>query len=156
MVNQNPIQTQRPGWSWPRFPWQRNDSHRFRQAPSSPDSQYGFPANIARLDDANMLQSYALINNSNHFGLWGPPPPYSDPNSPIRHTRYQFNQCHQLADPLNSVIESMQTTAQPAVANLDCSMTCRFVLYVQILNARLLRRLTSRFTYGSLDLIDKH
>lgn len=83
MVNQNTMQTQRPGWSWPRFPWQRNDTQRFpRQTPSSPDSQYGFSTNMPRLDSTNMMQSYTLINGPHHFGIWGPPPPYSDPNSP--------------------------------------------------------------------------
>lgn len=123
MVNQNPIQTQRPGWSWPRLPWQRNDSHRFRQAPSSPDSQYGFTANIANLDDANMMQNYALFNNPHHFRLWGPPPPYSDPNSPIRSNRNQYNQCQQLVEPS---IQSTPTAAhQPNISNMDCSTSCR-------------------------------
>lgn len=71
MMNQNAMQTQRPGWSWPRFPWQRNENQRFRQTPSSPDSQYGFSTNMSRLDNSNMMQSYTLINNPHHFGIWG-------------------------------------------------------------------------------------
>lgn len=79
----------RPGWSWPRFPWQRSDGNnqRFRQQPSSPDSQYGF----SNHGSAMMPQaaSYAMINgNIQHYGIWGPPPPYSDPNSPARRNRY--------------------------------------------------------------------
>lgn len=71
MMNQNAMQTQRPGWSWPRFPWQRTENQRFRQTPSSPDSQYGFSTNMSRLDNSNMMQSYTLINNPHHFGIWG-------------------------------------------------------------------------------------
>lgn len=104
MVNQNSIQTQRSGqtWSWPRFPWQRSDSQqRFRQTPSSPDSQYGFSTNVSRLENntTNMMQSYTLINNPHHFGIWGPPPPYSDsPNSPVRRNRYLYNQCQPITE----------------------------------------------------------
>lgn len=122
MVNQNPI-SERLGWSWPRFPWQRNDSHRFRQEPSSPDSQYGFSANIANLDGVNMMQNYALFNNPHHFGLWGPPPPYSDPNSPTRRNRYQLSQCHQLAEPSIQLIPTAAN--QPNMASLDCSTSSR-------------------------------
>ncbi|KAJ6643688.1 hypothetical protein Bhyg_08653 [Pseudolycoriella hygida] len=97
-----PIRNQRPGWSWPRLPWQRNDPQRFRQTPSSPDSQYGF--NSQNGADANNLpssgQGYAVIGPP-HYGVWGPPPPYSDPNSPARRGRYQYihpSQCQQLID----------------------------------------------------------
>lgn len=78
----------RAGWSWPRFPWQRNDSNqRFRRQPSSPDSQYGFSNNTSSI--MPQATSYAMINgNIQHYGIWGPPPPYSDPNSPARRNRY--------------------------------------------------------------------
>lgn len=99
------IRNQRPGWSWPRLPWQRNDPQRFRQTPSSPDSQYGF-SNSQNGSDPNNLPSssgqggYTVIGPQ-HYGVWGPPPPYSDPNSPARRGRYQYvhpPQCQQLID----------------------------------------------------------
>lgn len=90
-----------PGWSWPRMPWQRaNDQRGFRQTPSSPDSQYGFSNNsvpeqggVANATAMTTVQSnYTLINAP--YGVWGPPPPYSDPNSPARRInnngRYQY------------------------------------------------------------------
>lgn len=129
MVNQNSMQTQRAGWSWPRLPWQRTENQRFRQTPSSPDSQYGFSTNMSRLDNANMMQSYTLINNPHHFGIWGPPPPYSDPNSPIRRNRYQYNQCQQITEPTNVAIQPISATAhQTNIANLDCSTACRYII----------------------------
>lgn len=125
MVNQNSMQTQRPGWSWPRF-WQRNDSQRFRQTPSSPDSQYGFnnnfSTNMSRIDNTNMMQSYTLINNPHHFGIWGPPPPYSDPNSPVRRNRYLYNQCQQITEHSGVVIQPIAAAAhQPNLNNIDCT-----------------------------------
>lgn len=85
-----------PGWSWPRMPWQRNDQQRFRQTPSSPDSQYGFSntpsnggVNVGGMDPNMMSQGqpgYSVIGTP-PYGVWGPPPPYSDPNSPARRGR---------------------------------------------------------------------
>lgn len=56
---------------------------------SSPDSQYGFssePGNVATVSSGSA--SYTVIDpvvqNSGHMYHWGPPPPYSDPNSPSR------------------------------------------------------------------------
>lgn len=124
LVNQNSIQSQRPGWSWPRFPWQRSDNQRFRQTPSSPDSQYGFSTNMSRLDNSNMMQSYTLINNPHHFGTfsWGPPPPYSDPNSPLRRNRYLYNQCQQITEHGGMVIQPISTVShQPNMAAMDCN-----------------------------------
>lgn len=118
------MQTQRPGWSWPRFPWQRSDNQRFRQTPSSPDSQYGFSTNMSRLDNPNMMQSYTLINNPHHFGTfsWGPPPPYSDPNSPLRRNRYLYNQCQQITEHAGVVIQPISTVShQPNMAAMDCN-----------------------------------
>lgn len=124
MVNQNSIQTQRPGWSWPRFPWQRNDSsQRFRQTPSSPDSQYGFPSNMSRIDNANLMQSYTLINNPHHFNIWGPPPPYSDPNSPVRRNRtYPYTQCQTIADHSGIMLQPIQAPPnQTNITTMDCN-----------------------------------
>lgn len=94
VVRTNPARNRVPGWSWPRLPWQRNDQ-RFRQTPSSPDSQYGFSNNNPNVPDAGtalttVQSNYTLINAP--YGVWGPPPPYSDPNSPARRglTRYQY------------------------------------------------------------------
>lgn len=99
------------GWSWPRMPWQRNEAQRFRHpvgvgggvTPSSPDSQYGFSnngGNMVHMDGnagqgqaGGMSQSnggYSVIGSA-PYGIWGPPPPYSDPNSPARRA-YQYIQ----------------------------------------------------------------
>lgn len=122
MVNQ---QTQRPGWSWPRFPWQRNDNQqRFRQTPSSPDSQYGFSTNVSRLENntTNMMQSYTLINNPHHFGIWGPPPPYSDPNSPVRRNRYLYNHCQPITEHSSVVMQPMSNVShQSNLTSMDCT-----------------------------------
>lgn len=96
-----------PGWSWPRMPWQRNEHPpRFRQTPSSPDSQYGFSNQQGGMDPNLMPQqqpNYSVIGPGTSYGVWGPPPPYSDPNSPARRGRYQYfhpNQCQQMIDPI--------------------------------------------------------
>lgn len=42
---------------------------------------------------------YSVIGGP--YGVWGPPPPYSDPNSPARRGRYQYvhpNPCHSMLD----------------------------------------------------------
>ncbi|TMW47481.1 hypothetical protein DOY81_007432, partial [Sarcophaga bullata] len=89
------------GWSWNRW-WQRSSpdpNSRFRQTPSSPDSQYGFSnsnnlqgnALTEEVPSANNAQFNVLPNNL-PYGVWGPPPPYSDPNSPARRQYYQYIQ----------------------------------------------------------------
>ncbi|XP_034107231.1 uncharacterized protein LOC117569966 isoform X2 [Drosophila albomicans] len=97
------------GWSWPRMPWQRNTpdaTRRFRQAAASPDSQYGFSSAtaVAVADGNQMLIEEPTVNGSGGaynalpppnalpYGVWGPPPPYSDPNSPARRGYYQYLQ----------------------------------------------------------------
>ncbi|KAM8710327.1 hypothetical protein ACLKA7_017026 [Drosophila subpalustris] len=96
------------GWSWPRMPWQRTTpdaTRRFRQAAASPDSQYGFSSAtaVANAADGNqMLIEEPSVNggaynalpppNALPYGVWGPPPPYSDPNSPARRGYYQYLQ----------------------------------------------------------------
>ncbi|XP_065087854.1 uncharacterized protein LOC135709445 isoform X2 [Ochlerotatus camptorhynchus] len=79
-----------PGWSWPRMPWQRNDSQ--RMSPHSPDSQYGFSNRTGNVPDPVSIAAsqprYNVIEQQ--YGIWGPPPPYSDPNSPARRGRYQY------------------------------------------------------------------
>lgn len=97
-------------WNWPRMPWQRNEpspqatqpqapiTQRFRGPISSSDSQYGFSNGTSNLNDGNSVSpqnSYSVIGGP----YWGPPPPYSDPNSPARRGRYQYihpNPCHSL------------------------------------------------------------
>lgn len=105
---QHGMRAQRPGWSWPRLPWQRNvdgANQRFRQTPSSPDSQYGFSNANSRMDNPTLIQAqsgYTLINGPiQHYGVWGPPPPYSDPNSPARRGRLPYN----LTNPCQQIIE---------------------------------------------------
>ncbi|XP_017137455.1 uncharacterized protein LOC108152552 isoform X1 [Drosophila miranda] len=93
------------GWSWPRMPWQRttpDTGRRFRQAAASPDSQYGFSSATAMAADGNqMLIEEPAVGatyngmpppNALPYGVWGPPPPYSDPNSPARRGYYQYLQ----------------------------------------------------------------
>ncbi|KAH8365576.1 hypothetical protein KR093_002040 [Drosophila rubida] len=96
------------GWSWPRMPWQRNTpdaTRRFRQAAASPDSQYGFSsATAVAVADGNqmLIEEPTAVNggaynalpppNALPYGVWGPPPPYSDPNSPARRGYYQYLQ----------------------------------------------------------------
>ncbi|XP_055623279.1 uncharacterized protein LOC129766708 isoform X2 [Toxorhynchites rutilus septentrionalis] len=102
-----------PGWSWPRMPWQRNDSQ--RMSPHSPDSQYGFSNRTNGADPtsiANNQPRYNVIEQQ--YGIWGPPPPYSDPNSPARRGRYQYihpTQCQPMGE----------TNAPPTnIAILEC------------------------------------
>ncbi|KAH8239268.1 hypothetical protein KR032_002635 [Drosophila birchii] len=94
------------GWSWPRMPWQRTTpdaGRRFRQAAASPDSQYGFSSSAAAAqgDGNQMLIEEPVVAaaysgmpppNALPYGVWGPPPPYSDPNSPARRGYYQYLQ----------------------------------------------------------------
>lgn len=120
-VNQNnqvTTRNQRPGWSWPRLPWQRNVSQRFRQTPSSPDSQYGF-SNGNNFSESTNMQSqsiqngYSVIGGPTQYGIWGPPPPYSDPNSPARRSRYQYVhplQCQEIIDHSNVIPQSSNLT----------------------------------------------
>ncbi|XP_061399621.1 uncharacterized protein LOC133335356 [Musca vetustissima] len=92
------------GWSWNRW-WQRSSpdpNSRFRQTPSSPDSQYGFSnsnvmAGNAIAEDVNPVangnpQQFNVLSGNLPYGVWGPPPPYSDPNSPARRGYYQYIQ----------------------------------------------------------------
>ncbi|XP_055608493.1 uncharacterized protein LOC129755835 isoform X2 [Uranotaenia lowii] len=86
-INQN--SRRMPGWSWPRMPWQRNDAQRL--SPHSPDSQYGFSNRTTGQDPAVIPSNQPRYNViEQQYGIWGPPPPYSDPNSPARRGRYQY------------------------------------------------------------------
>lgn len=111
-------------WNWPRMPWQRNEPspqttqpqapppQRFHGPVSSSDSQYGFSNGPANLSDANSVSQqngYSVIGGP--YGVWGPPPPYSDPNSPARRGRYQYihpNPCHP-----NNLLEQQIPPNQP-------------------------------------------
>lgn len=133
-VNGSNQRNRTSGWNWPRMPWQRNEvqqnqapqdqqpQQRFRQTPSSPDAQYGFAngGNGATVSDSAGVSSqqggYSVIGNPNPYGIWGPPPPYSDPNSPARRGRYQYihpSQCHQ------PIIEHIPPTQQN-LSVLEC------------------------------------
>lgn len=125
-MGQGPLRAQRPGWSWPRLPWQRSETQRFRQTPSSPDSQYGF--SNSRMDNPNIQNiiqtqsGYTVISGSQHYGVWGPPPPYSDPNSPARRGRMQYNyatQCQQIMEH-QMMPQQAQAQHQPGIAVLEC------------------------------------
>lgn len=101
-------------WNWPRMPWQRNEpspqttqpqppvTQRFRGPPTSTDSQYGFSNGPANMNDGTSVSpqnGYSVIGGP--YGVWGPPPPYSDPNSPARRGRYQYihpNPCHSMLE----------------------------------------------------------
>lgn len=96
------------------MPWQRNEpspqptqaqpppTQRFRGPISSSDSQYGFSNGQSNMNDGNSVSpqnGYSVIGGP--YGVWGPPPPYSDPNSPARRGRYQYihpNPCHSMLD----------------------------------------------------------
>ncbi|KAL5292392.1 hypothetical protein ACFFRR_011289 [Megaselia abdita] len=116
-------QNRSSGWSWPRMPWKRAnnntttnsnnsgtsnniDSHAECMAVATPDSQYGFSAT------GNVLP----------YGVWGPPPPYSDPNSPARRAFYhcrnmmhhspagrQISECHQIMNSSSTDSQSIET-----------------------------------------------
>ncbi|XP_065172782.1 uncharacterized protein, partial [Atheta coriaria] len=89
LPNENRIAS---GWNWRRLPWTRNptqDSPRdnsltYQGIASSADSQYGF----TNRDDGNPVSStgsYSVLDrNPPGVYVWGPPPPYSNPNSPAR------------------------------------------------------------------------
>ncbi|XP_054281332.1 uncharacterized protein LOC128999000 [Macrosteles quadrilineatus] len=101
-VGDEPVaQPSSSGWSWRRLPWSRqpatlpppsNQSSGGYHQPlncSSPDSQYGFNSDqgrVATVSSGNA--SYTVIEPvmtpGCHVYHWGPPPPYSDPNSPSR------------------------------------------------------------------------
>uniref|UniRef100_A0A1B6DWH9 Uncharacterized protein n=1 Tax=Clastoptera arizonana TaxID=38151 RepID=A0A1B6DWH9_9HEMI len=97
------------GWSWRRLPWsrqsgdpvshsaisQQRDSGGYHRPLncSSPDSQYGFSVSqnggIATV--STRTASYTMIDPVTQLNppgcqvyQWGPPPPYSNPNSPSR------------------------------------------------------------------------
>uniref|UniRef100_A0A182SXU0 Uncharacterized protein n=1 Tax=Anopheles maculatus TaxID=74869 RepID=A0A182SXU0_9DIPT len=131
-----------PGWSWPRMPWQRNDASQ-RLSPHSPDSQYGFsnragvvPGMVPGAAAGTLLGDsvvgqprYNVIDQQ--YGIWGPPPPYSDPNSPARRGRYQYihpGQCGPpLIDPSGMAAAGSSMLAQnaggptgPGIAILEC------------------------------------
>lgn len=94
------------GWNWRRLPWSRgnttqtniSESHRdnsltYQGGVSSSDSQYGF-SNHPGADSTQAASdpvsgstgSYSVLDNRPVGGVyvWGPPPPYSNPNSPAR------------------------------------------------------------------------
>uniref|UniRef100_A0AAG5D0A6 Uncharacterized protein n=1 Tax=Anopheles atroparvus TaxID=41427 RepID=A0AAG5D0A6_ANOAO len=139
-----------PGWSWPRMPWQRNDASQ-RLSPHSPDSQYGFsnrsgmpmpmggggggaggPGGVvgALLGDGSVQPRYNVIDQQ--YGIWGPPPPYSDPNSPARRGRYQYIHPSQCGPPLidangipsgaGSMVgpNGLPSNGGPGIAILEC------------------------------------
>ncbi|XP_053955836.1 uncharacterized protein LOC128861611 isoform X1 [Anastrepha ludens] len=115
------------GWSWPRMPWQRNspvsNARQFRQTPSSPDSQYGFTNNAPTVAENMMTDADAtpavahnsaappfnVVGGALPYGVWGPPPPYSDPNSPARRGYYQYiepNPCSNNIATTNNITHS--------------------------------------------------
>ncbi|KAK9695714.1 hypothetical protein QE152_g32384 [Popillia japonica] len=89
------------GWNWRRLPWNRgnssqtnpdtrrdNNSLSYQEGMSSADSQYGF-SNRSGGDSTlpvSSTGSYSVLDNRPVGGVyvWGPPPPYSNPNSPAR------------------------------------------------------------------------
>ncbi|XP_044745533.1 uncharacterized protein LOC123307337 isoform X2 [Coccinella septempunctata] len=94
----------RAGWSWRRFPWGRSSaaqpeipressSFMYQGVASSADSQYGFTSRTGndnchpREQVSGSSDSYSMLDNRPPMGgvyVWGPPPPYSNPNSPAR------------------------------------------------------------------------
>ncbi|CAG9860764.1 unnamed protein product [Phyllotreta striolata] len=100
------------GWNWRRLPWNRSnveqtDSHRensmtYQGVVSSADSQYGFSnrsagENAAQDQLAGSTGSYSILDNRPPVGgvyVWGPPPPYSNPNSPARRPTHSPGRYH--------------------------------------------------------------
>ncbi|XP_022921313.1 uncharacterized protein [Onthophagus taurus] len=89
---------ERTGWNWRKLPWnrgnssnqesQRDNSLTYQGGISSADSQYGF-SNRSGGDSTLPISStgsYSVLDNRPVGGVyvWGPPPPYSNPNSPAR------------------------------------------------------------------------
>ncbi|XP_015836932.1 uncharacterized protein LOC658369 isoform X2 [Tribolium castaneum] len=88
------------GWSWRRLPWTRtnnqtenprDNSLTYQVGSSSADSQYGFSSrtgeNVPQDPNTGSTGSYSVLDNRPPIGgvyVWGPPPPYSNPNSPAR------------------------------------------------------------------------
>lgn len=120
-------QNRSSGWSWPRMPWKRANNNTSNSSnnngtsnniessnagclsTATPDSQYGFSANI---------QPGTVLP----YGVWGPPPPYSDPNSPARRAFYhcrnimhhspagrQIPECHQIMNSSSTDSQSIET-----------------------------------------------
>ncbi|XP_019874075.2 uncharacterized protein LOC109602186 isoform X2 [Aethina tumida] len=103
------------GWSWRRLPWsrhsneqseiQRDNSLTYQGGMSSADSQYGFSNRSGgenNLPDpiSGSTGSYSILDNRAPVGgvyVWGPPPPYSNPNSPARrplHSPARYHHIH--------------------------------------------------------------
>ncbi|XP_017772507.1 PREDICTED: uncharacterized protein LOC108559667 isoform X2 [Nicrophorus vespilloides] len=94
------------GWNWRRLPWTRTaqpenqrDSLSY-QGISSADSQYGFSNRGGEPNvPVSSTGSYSVLDNRPVGGVyvWGPPPPYSNPNSPARRqlpNRYHHHHMH--------------------------------------------------------------
>lgn len=101
------------GWSWRRLPWSRSsnsaqngdNSLTYQGVPSSADSQYGFSnrsAGEASIAVTGSSGSYSILDNRPPIGgvyVWGPPPPYSNPNSPARRVfNFPAGRCHHSHD----------------------------------------------------------
>ncbi|XP_057656834.1 uncharacterized protein LOC130894209 isoform X1 [Diorhabda carinulata] len=102
------------GWSWRRLPWSRsnvsqNNSRRdgpmtYQEGVSSADSQYGFshrPGGDNNLQEqmTGSTGSYSILDNRPPIGgvyVWGPPPPYSNPNSPARRPMQSPSRYHHI------------------------------------------------------------
>ncbi|KAB0804276.1 hypothetical protein PPYR_01246 [Photinus pyralis] len=106
-IEGHPRERNNGGWSWRRLPWNRgnNTQHNVTESNrepsltyeggiSSSDSQYGFghqQANESRQTATDPVSgssgSYSVLDSRPPAGgvyVWGPPPPYSNPNSPAR------------------------------------------------------------------------
>lgn len=92
--------------------------NRYRQTPSSPDSQYGF-SNSQSDESAGGAVSQAInapntgysVVGGPPYGPWGPPPPYSDPNSPARRGM-MFPHVHCTALPESHIHHQQQPTME--------------------------------------------
>ncbi|XP_059226986.1 uncharacterized protein LOC106090383 isoform X2 [Stomoxys calcitrans] len=119
------------GWSWNRW-WQRSSpdpNSRFRQTPSSPDSQYGFSnsnantlaEDVTAVANGNVVtQQFNVLPGNLPYGVWGPPPPYSDPNSPARRGYYQYIQPpHHHANTNGAIVGGNQLGGTPLALNAN-------------------------------------
>ncbi|KAG5868087.1 hypothetical protein JTB14_008545 [Gonioctena quinquepunctata] len=136
------------GWSWRRLPWSRSnvgqtDSQRdhsltYQGGISSADSQYGFSnrsggENTLQDQMAGSTGSYSILDNRPPVGgvyVWGPPPPYSNPNSPARrptqspgryHHIHHHNHGHESHCQMNSENNQFRNSrrARPHFSNKD-------------------------------------
>lgn len=98
--NEPPLQTSPQSQALP--------AQRFH-GPQESDSQYGFSndtSNLTNCTSGSNQNSYSVIGGPY---IWGPPPPYSNPKSPVRRCHYQYIQ----STPCHSQLEQHNLSNRP-------------------------------------------